>query len=336
MATIKDISKKAGVSIATVSRVLNYDDSLNVLESTKKRIFKIAEELDYVTLRQRKTKKSSYAIGIAHFFSEEEELGDPYFLSIRYAIEKRCLDENIKFVKISRADHFSKEEELDGIITIGRFDNSDMENFMKNSSTIVTVDSSPNEILFDSVVVDFKRAVTSSLDYLSSLGHEKIGFIGGEEFINSGKEKTVNYRELTYREYFEKKNILNEDFISLGSYSYADGYRLMKQALEKKQVPTAFFISSDPMAIGAYKAIMEKNLKVPDDISVIGFDDIITAEYLVPALTTTRVYTEFMGETAVELILEKLRNNREIHKKVVIPTELIIRDSCKKINNSIK
>ena len=70
MATIKDISKKAGVSIATVSRVLNYDDSLNVLESTKKRIFKIAEELDYVTLRQRKSKKSSYAIGIAPFFSE--------------------------------------------------------------------------------------------------------------------------------------------------------------------------------------------------------------------------------------------------------------------------
>jgi LacI family transcriptional regulator len=331
MATIKDISKKAGVSIATVSRVLNYDDSLNVLESTKKRIFKIAEELDYVTLRSRKTRKNSHTIGIAHFFSEEEELGDPYFLSIRYAIEKRCSDENIRFVKISRADHFSFEEELDGIITIGRFDDSDMENFIKNSSTIVTVDSSPNEILFDSVVVDFKRAVTKVLEYLISLGHEKIGFIGGQEYTNNGKQKTVNYRELTYREYFKEINILNEEFIYLGSYSYADGYRLMKEALEKKEVPTAFFIASDPMAIGAYKAVVEKGLKIPEDISIVGFDDIITAQYLLPALTTVKVYTEFMGETAVELILEKLRNSREIHKKVVIPTELIIRDSCKRL-----
>ena len=88
MATIKDIAAKAGVSIATVSRVLNFDEAINVSDSTKKKIFEIAEQLDYVTLRERKSKKQDFLnIGIVHWYSDKEELEDPYYLSIRMGIE---------------------------------------------------------------------------------------------------------------------------------------------------------------------------------------------------------------------------------------------------------
>ncbi|GAA0177831.1 LacI family DNA-binding transcriptional regulator [Clostridium sediminicola] len=329
MATIKDIAKKAGVSISTVSRVLNYDKSLNVQDSTRKKILEIAEKLEYITVRERKNRKDSFVIGIAHFFSEKEEIGDPFYLSIRVAIERKCSEENIRFFRLDKFNQFQINETLDAIVAIGGFDESQIIQLSSMSNNIVFVDSSPDENKFDSVVLDFRKSVFDTLDYIIEQGHEQIGYIGGERYIVGKNNKERDYREMAYREYMTHKGNLNEKFIGVGSFTHEDGYNLMKSCLENEKLPTAFFIASDPMAIGAYKAIIEKGLKIPDDISIIGFDDIITAQYLVPALTTVKVFTEFMGETAVELMVEKLKTGREICKKVTIPTKLIIRDSCK-------
>ncbi len=333
MATIRDIAAKAGVSIATVSRVLNFDESLNVSDSTKKKIFEVAEELNYVTVRERKNKKQNFTkIGIIHWYSEKEELGDPYYLSIRIGIEKKCDEEFIKFERINKGDNYENIEPIDGIIAIGKFGKSEVEQIEKLSENIVFVDSSPDEDLYDSVIVDFRKAMTNVLDYLTSLGHKHIGYIGGEEYVNNGRDKVNDYREITYYEYMQAMNMLNKDYVGLGSFTHADGYKIMKNMLNRDDYPTAFFMANDSMAIGAYKAIMESGLRIPEDISIVGFNDISTAQYLVPALTTVKVYTEFMGETAVELMLERLRNGRHISKKVIVPTKLVIRDSCSHID----
>ncbi|WP_411681208.1 LacI family DNA-binding transcriptional regulator [Clostridium thailandense] len=332
MATIKDIASKAEVSIATVSRVLNFDETINVSEKTKKRIFEIAEELDYVTPRERKNKKQEYInIGIVHWYSDKEELEDPYYLSIRLGIEKRCENEHIHFTRINKGDKYDSFENFDGIVAIGKFGDIDIEKFSKLTNNIVFVDSSPNEDKYDSVVVDFRKAVNNALDYLTSLGHKEIIYIGGEEYINNGKMKVKDYREETYIEYM--KNIKNYDRsnVFLGSFTHADGYRLMREALIRRKAQSAFFISSDSMAIGAYKAAIEAGLSIPGDISIVGFNDISTAKYMVPALSTVKVYTDFMGETAVDLLLERMKNGRTICKKVVIPTRLMIRESCKPV-----
>lgn len=329
MATIRDIASMAGVSIATVSRVLNFDETLNVSDSTKKKIFEAAEELNYVTIKQRKNKKTTHTIGIVHWYTEKEEVIDPYYLAIRMSVERKCSNELIKFIKVNHEDNV--ETELDGIIAIGKFGNEDVKKFSALTKNIVFVDCSPDEELYDSVVIDFRRAVNEILDYLTSLNHKAIGYVGGEEFINDGKDKFVDYREVTFIEYMKKKSIYNESFVAVGSFTPASGYDIMKKFLKKKDYPKAFFIGNDSMAIGAYKAIFEAGLTVGKDISLIGFNDITTAQFIVPALSTVRVYTEFMGETAVELLLERLKKDREISKKVVIPTKLIIRDSCNKI-----
>lgn len=335
MATIKDIAQKAGVSLATVSRVLNYDNTLSVTDETKKRIFEVAEELEYKTVKERSVLKNidkRLKIGIIHWYSEKEELGDPYYLSIRMGIEKECSNKNIDVVKI-----FKKEERygscgiehLDGIMAIGKFSREDIDNFSTYSSNIVFIDSSPNERKFDSVIIDFKEAMLEVLKYLIALGHKEIGYIGGREYIGESKELIRDKREETYYDFMRENLLYNPNYLSTGKFTAEHGYKLMKTMLQKEKIPTAFFIASDTMATGAIKAIHESSLKIPEDISIVGFNDIATSKYLVPPLTTVKVYTEFMGTTAVALLLERITEGRSISKKVVIPFELIIRESCK-------
>ncbi|EOD00904.1 LacI family DNA-binding transcriptional regulator [Caldisalinibacter kiritimatiensis] len=334
MATIKDIAEKAGVSPATVSRVLNYDKSLSVSDETRKKVFEIAEELDYKTVRERKKEREvgkRIKVGLINWYSEKEELGDPYYLSIRLGAEKECYNKNVDIVKIFKQDDrygINQFDDLDGIIAIGKFSEDDIDTFLSYSKNIVFVDSSPNEKKFDSVVIDFKKAVLEVLKYLIKLGHNQIGYIGGREYVGNNKRLVEDEREETYISFMKEKGLFNPNNIYIGRFTAEDGYKLMKEALQKEEVPTAFFIANDTMATGAIRALYEANLKVPDDISIIGFNDNATSKFLVPPLSTVKVYTEFMGATAVNLLLERINDNREISKKVIIPSELIIRESC--------
>jgi LacI family transcriptional regulator len=333
MATIKDIAKLAGVSIATVSRVLNQDTSLNVADDTRKRIFEIAEELEYKTVKQRtKNISNRIKIGVIHWYSQNEELGDPYYLLIAMGIEKECFNKQIEMVTIFKnGDRYITSElnDLDGVIAIGKFSKEDVEEFAAYSNSIVFVDFSPSEKQYDSVVVDFRKATNEVLEYLQKRGHNSIGYIGGVEYVGQNKELIDDERLSTYQDFMKKNNIYNSKLVHMGRFTSEDGHNLMRDAIEAGNLPTAFFIASDSMAIGAIQALYEANINVPNDVSIVSFNDIPTSKYLVPSLSTVKVYTEFMGVTAVQLLLERINEGREIPKKVIIPSELIIRESCK-------
>ncbi|MDV4151644.1 LacI family DNA-binding transcriptional regulator [Clostridium sp. AL.422] len=338
MATIKEIANAAGVSIATVSRILNFDKTLNVSEETRKKVLGIAEEMNYVTIKERKNKLKNYTIGIVCSFNETKELNDPYFLSIRMAIEKKCIEDNIGFKslyfsKILKDDTYNYKG-LDGIIAIGIFEKDEIIRLKQLSPNIIFIDSSPEEWEFDSIVVDLKYGAKKALDYLYNLGHRDIGYIGAKVIphnsYNNGIE-LINYREATYKNFMININNYKSEWIFKGNFTPDDGYALMKQALKLEKIPSAFFIASDPMAIGAYKAIQEEGYNIPNDISVVGFDDIATAQYLSPSLTTVKVFTDYMGETALDTLMERIREERDLSKKIVLPVKLIIRDSCKAI-----
>ena len=331
MVTIKDIANSAGVSIATVSRVLNFDDKLNVTDATKQRIFQVAEELNYIKKNDKNTKKSIFKVAIANWYTEKEEVLDPYYLSIRLAVEKKCASENIEVVKLSPLFNIGIKE-VDGIIAIGKFGNKELERLRTVSENIVFVDSSPKSDVYDSVVCDLKYATINILNYLEKLGHKNIGFISGIEYINDGKDIFVDRRERTYKEEMRIRGIDCKSNLYIGKFTPQSGYELMKKALEDKNDITAYIVANDSMAIGAYRAISEAGLQVPEDISVISYNDNITSQFIVPPLTTVKIYMEFMGETAVGLIIERLKDEREIAKKIVIPTRLIKRGSCSQIN----
>lgn len=329
MATIKDIAERVGVSIATVSRVLNYDSSLSVSDDTKKKIFQTAEELSYRKKSERRP--SSYQIAIVNWYTEEEELDDLYYMSIRLGVENRCDFHKLKIKKVSLKDlSTAGDEEIHGIIAIGKFSQKQAEEIQAVTGNIVFVDCSPNEDLYDSVISNFEKATLNVIDYFLHQGHEKIGYIGGRETFKDYTSDIADPREITFQKYLLQKERYNGSFVYIGSFSVNDGYKLMKQAIKDhgEHLPSAFFVGNDSMAIGCLRALHEESIPVPERVSIVGVNDISVSKYVFPPLSTVKVYTEFMGETAVDLLLERMAD-RKIAKKVIISTQLEIRGSSK-------
>ena len=123
--------------------------------------------------------------------------------------------------------------------------------------------------------------------------------------------------------------IYNEKYVYRGGKTFRDGYSIMKRLINEDELPSAFFIGNDSMCIGALKALFESGIKVPKHLSLVGYNDISSSEYTSPALTTIKVYTELMGEKALELLIDRLKG-RDIPLKIITPTKLIIRDSVTK------
>jgi LacI family transcriptional regulator len=329
MATIKDIAEKAGVSIATVSRVLNYDSTLSVSDDTKKKIFEIAEEVSY---KKRKTKKvlPQRKVAFIHWYTEREELEDLYYLSIRLGIEKRCEHHGIQLIKIFQDNNKDLDsQDIEGIIAVGKFSKPQIEGLYKITRNIVFTDFSSDDDLFDSVVVDFEIATKKVLDYLINKGHKEIGYIGGREYFKDQTASIDDQREKTFKSHLTNKGLLRENFVYTNRFTVNDGYSLMKKAIEdhRGNLPTAFFVGNDTMAIGCLHALHEEKILVPERVSIISVNDISISKYVFPPLSTVKVYTELMGETAVDLLMERLTSSRTIPKKVLISTKLKIRQS---------
>lgn len=328
MATIKEIAEMAGVSVTTVSRVLNYDETLNVQDETKKRVFEAAEQLEY-EVRSKKKRKKKLKVGLLCSYSLEEELEDPFYLSARVGIEKKLDEEGFRKIPVDISGSLEEYEGLDGLICLGTFSKSVVDRIKTLGKHAVFVDAIGDLDVFDSVVTDMKFAVKKVLKYLFELGHEKIAFIGGRDVDSDGHE-VEDMRIPLFRTYMEKYGTLNEDYIKIDGYTPRHGYRLVKELLEMKDRPTAIFTANDSLAVGCYKAIQEAGLRIPEDISVIGFNDISMAKYLVPPLTTVHVFTDFIAAQSVTVLAERVYSGREISMNISVPTKLMVRESAAK------
>ncbi|MBN2604295.1 MAG: LacI family DNA-binding transcriptional regulator [Bacilli bacterium] len=332
MATLKEIADKLNVSITTVSRVLNFDTTLSVGDDIRKQIIETASDMNYKTPRNRMRLKSRNKpnIAVIHWYNSSEEVDDPYYIQIRRGIEQLAAKSNINTLLIYKGDHGYQLEglsDMQGIICIGKFSNEQIDAFLHISPNIVFVDSSPNEELFDSIVIDFHTAVREILTYLLNQGYKKIGYIGGIEYIGNNI-RLGERRELVFRDYLFQRGKLDSDFIHVGNFSCESGYNLMKQALEKPKRAEVYFCASDAIAIGALRAIHEAGLKIPEDIGITGFNDNPMSQYTYPPLSSVHVYTEFMGEQALESLVGRIEG-RTLPIKKVVPTKIIIRDTLK-------
>ncbi|WP_066188305.1 LacI family DNA-binding transcriptional regulator [Gracilibacillus timonensis] len=337
MATIKDIAAKANVSPATVSRVLNNDLTLSVATETRQRIITIAEGLNYKTLKLRKkgtiASKRSYRVGIVVCQSLEEEWDDPYFLTLRKGVEKQCLKNGIETTEIYRLRNFTPSQlyqRLDGMILIGKVDPALLPTLQEKVKHVVYVDYSPDENQYDSVMVDFEKSTNLAIEHLLQLGAKTVGFIGGYtfEFIDGqSKQISKDERHTAFIEKMKEVGKYKKKHVHAGDFTMSDGYRLMKEAIAKGNMAEAYFIASDPMAIGALRALREENVAVPDDVAIVSFDDVKAAQFASSPLTTIHVPIETMGATGVKLLIDRIEG-REIPLKVIVPTRLVIRESC--------
>ncbi|MFW5841960.1 MAG: LacI family DNA-binding transcriptional regulator [Bacillota bacterium] len=333
MATIKEIAHKANTSIGTVSRVLNFDESLRVSDEKRELILKIAEELQYEGKSQKK-RKTKFKIGLVSMYTTLEELEDPFYLSIRLGVEKNLNTKTTELKVIHDTEDgydYQGIKGVDGIVAIGHFTSQEINKLKKISPHIVFVNSNPDPAHHDAILFDGDNAVKEVIDYLTTLGHEKIGFIG----VKSIREKSaVDLKETRYelvKKYLSEKNIYIEEFIYHGGRTYKDGHDIMKRIIDEDHLPTAFFFGNDSMCIGALTALYEAGIRVPEHISIIGYNDITNAEFSLPPLTTVKVYTELMGEQALNLLIDRIKG-RDIPLKIITPTKLIIRDSAAKVN----
>jgi LacI family transcriptional regulator len=338
MATIKDIADKSQVSASTVSRVLNNDDTISVQAETRERILQAAKELGYETILERRMKQKqqdsrrSLSVGIIVCQSLDEEISDPYFFSIRQGIEMELDSKAVKTVtfRLNETETNKMMEGLDGLVVVGRLKETALKAISKVEN-VVYVNHSPNEDLYDAVVIDFERATEKVLRYFLEAGYKRIGYIGGreKEHIKYKKFNSEDKRQTTFERFMKEQGLYNPETVFIGEYTMAQGYELMKKAIQFGKLPEAFFIASDPMAIGALRALQEANLKVPEDVAIIAFDDIEAAKFTSTPLTTIKVHTREMGKMAVKLLLDRL-NGRELPLKITLPTELVIRESCVK------
>jgi LacI family transcriptional regulator len=219
---------------------------------------------------------------------------------------------------------------LDGLIVLGNVEVSDLKEIYYENGNIVFVDYCPDGKDFDVVISDFEAATHEVMEYLLSIGHSDIAYIGGRKVIkhisSDQSFEEVDIRERVYETIMKEKGLYDPELVLLGEFGPTSGYQLMKRLLERKTLPTAVVTGSDPMALGAFRALHEAGIKVPEEISVISFDDIEAAAYLNPALSTVKIHTEEMGKIAVRLLSERIKG-RTIPLKVVLPTELVLRES---------
>lgn len=330
MATLKDIAAKTKTSITTVSRVLNYDKTLSVSDELRLRIIETAKQMNYKPRHSRSNyvDKKSYHIGIVMWYDVLEEQDDPYYMQIRRGIEQLAIKEEIRTTLLYKTNNgfdTSKVLKVDGLICVGKFSDTQIKALRRLTSNLVFVDSSPDESVYDSIVIDFHLAVKDILTLLLQKGYKKIGYLGGVEYI-SKQIKLGERRELVFRDFLYQRNKLHTKYIHVGDFSVESGYNLMKDALSKKDYAEVYFCANDSIAFGALRAIHEKGLKVPKDIGIVGFNDNPNSAYTYPPLTTVHVHTEFMGEEALKCILDQLQG-RTIPVKKVIPTNIVKRDS---------
>lgn len=330
MATIKDISQKTGISAGAVSRILNNDPYLSVTEETRQKVIDAARELGYKRKSKSSLLKNSFTIGIVQWFSIQQEIEDSYYLYIRHGIEDFCMKNNITVIRAFKTDHAYTESlrDADALICIGKFGTKDILSLKKISNKILFIDMDIDDDSISTINLDYKNAMFQALDYLVKCGHRSIGFLGGKEYLE-GHVLYQDKRKDYFEEYCMMHNISYKDFILLDRFSTKSGYDMMLNLIRKKMLPTAIFAASDPIAIGALSALTDRGYKVPDDISIIGFDDTDASGYTTPALTTIHTPSYHMGNYGAGIVYHLLNAKNAPPMKIKLPCSLTIRASVK-------
>ena len=333
MVTLKQIAKTVGVSSATVSRVLNFDTTLSIAEAKRQAIIETAEALNYATprARARASQQGLNKIALVHFLRPEQELVDPYYVGLRLGIESRCQALKIETVKVYHNANLPDSSVLQsatGVIAIGGHTDAEIDWIRRQCRHIVFADFAPGGDEFDAVDCDLNLATRKLLQGLTERGYNRIGFIGWDDVYGGVKNPFGERRERTFKQWMSTHGLYDDRLCLTEDNSEQSGYRLTRELLALPRPPEAIVACNDNMGVGAYRAIVEAGLTIPDDIAVASFNDISVAQFLNPPLTTVRLPSEEIGETAVDLLIERA-SGRELSKHITLASEIKWRGSTR-------
>lgn len=327
--SIRDVAKEVGVSITTVSRALNgYSD---VSEKTKQKILEAVERLDYAPDANARSMGGKAEPTIALLTSElktRDENGFVYGMinglyqqcSVNSCEFMLLVTDSVKQEKLSFLQ-LCKKKNLSGAVVTGlRTGDPYYKEIMDSDIPCVLIDIKASGKNKCNVTIDNVRASRQAVEYLIGLGHSKIGMLNGQKIADVSGERYAGYVDAL----LHAKIPLCLDYMCYGDFVEDTAFARTKELLQKHPEITALFCASDMMAIGAIRAIEELGLRVPEDVSVVGFDDIPIAKYVYKGITTIRQFPIEMGRAGGEAVFQMLQGGH-VEKELVLPHELVVR-----------
>ncbi|WP_413379436.1 LacI family DNA-binding transcriptional regulator [Alkalihalobacillus sp. 1P02AB] len=321
MPTLKDVAKRANVSIATASYAIN--GSKLITPETKNKVLVAAKEIGYHPNGSAKNLKKNRSEIIGLFLSG---FTGPFFNELLEGIQDVVIERGYEMVVCATVDRHRLliEKHVDGAIILNyHITDQLIEDLASSRMPIVLLDRKVEGPFTKNVLLPNEAGIEQSVEHLVKKGHKRIGFIAGAIDSYDGETRLKGFLQA-----MEKHQIrfLPEDLIR-ADFTELSGLLSMKQYLEDQQTyPTAFISANDEMAMGAIKAVQEKGMSVPNDIAFIGFDDIALAQYFQPPLTTVRVLKKQWGMEAAETLFELLEGKKHVQVEPV-PIEFISRSS---------
>lgn len=327
--TLKDIGKEVGVSATTVSRALNNKPDISY--QVKQKIKEVAERLGYspnALARSLKAKKTS-SIGVLI-----ADIADPFFAPIVKGIENTARQMGYSIILCDTGEEYEQEKlalqmmlekRVDGLlITPCQTEYGDILELERKKVPFVLLGRHFDVVESDYVIADEIEGAFSATDYLIKKGHKKILFINGPNYISSAKERLVGYK----RALQEHAVLFDKSLVKEGALKMEDGYRIMKEILFAGTKFTAVFAYCDFVVLGIMQALEEAKLKIPEDIAIVGYDDVAFARFLQVPLTTVHIPKYELGKEAMKLLREKIEGEIQETQNVVLETKLVIRKSA--------
>ena len=331
MSKMRDVAEKAGVSVSTVSHVIN--ETRFVSDETRMRVLSAMDDLNYqpnkLARSLRRKDKRTQTLGLL-----VPDSINPFFNEALRGVEDACFGANYNVFLCNSENRPEKEleylealigKQIDGIILFSTGTQDSLALLKHNNVTPVLVDRELEHNTYDSVMVENEKGGQIATEYLIDLGHERIACITGPSYLTPSAKRVHGYLKTLQ----DAGLPIDEALIVQGDFRPQSGYSGMNTLLKLPDPPTAVFACNDMMAIGAMHAIHEAELHIPDDISIIGFDDIMFTAYTMPPLTTVAQPSYEMGLIAAEILINRLADAKSQSRQEILPPTLVIRESCR-------
>jgi DNA-binding LacI/PurR family transcriptional regulator len=327
-ATIYDIASEAGVSIATVSKVINGKGKISA--ETRNAVFAIMERLDFQpsVIASALTGKKTFTLGLL-----VPDISNPFFAEIARAIEDQghqlgysvvmCNTDN-KDEKVERYISLLLQKSVDGIIIATGIERKEiLEQLLARGLPIVLIARELPMIAVDTVVVDDYVGGCMAANHLIQLGHTEVAILSESHKVSSSRERVRGFRQTMS----DAGHDLNEQWLKVCDYRVEDGKNKTLELLQESSLPSAIFACNDMLAVGALQAAKEMKIRVPKELSIISFDNTILSSVTNPPLTTIAQPMEQLGKLAVDLIVENIKEDKQMKQRIVLRPEIIVRES---------
>ncbi|HSJ57731.1 MAG TPA: LacI family DNA-binding transcriptional regulator [Anaerolineae bacterium] len=330
--TIRDVAREAGVSVSTVSRVLNDKD--DVAPETYERVRDVIQQLGYTSTLAAKSMRSHRTNVIGLIVPDVE---DSFSIQVMKGVNRAITEHDYDLLiytsgSIKKQSAAERERHfvalLNGSITDGIIMVTPAATSFSTAAPVVAVDPNNQSPNCPAIIATNHAGSLTAMEYLLGLGHRRIGFIGGRPDLQSAQQRLQGYKDAVHAAGLP----LDPDLITVGDFSPETGRECARHLLLLARRPTAILAANDQSAFGAMEAARALGLRVPQDLSVVGFDNIPEAGYCDPGLTTVDQFVDRMGTVAAEMVIDLVQGEPLDSSLYTMPTELVIRGSCQAVD----